>query len=104
MRFAYSAHAASAQSGSLPLSATTRSLGTCFRFRLRLFLRGLGRGFGLDLHPHRLAAPDLLEVVELAHRGMHDVHHHVAEVDQYPFAARLAFHAVPARVRLDPPF
>src|SRR3990170_7556515 len=99
MRRAYSAQAASAQSGSLPLSATTWSLGT----RLRLLFRGLGFAFlahRLGFLAHRLAAPDLFEVVELAHRRMHDVHHHVAQVDQHPFAARLAFHAVDARALL----
>src|SRR5574339_617811 len=85
MRFAYSAHASSAQPGSLPPSATTRSLGTLLRLRFFLLLE-------LD----RLAAPDLLQVVELAHRGMHDVHHHVAQVHQHPLAAPFALHAVDA--------
>src|SRR6266540_2116528 len=86
MRPRYSAQAASAQPGSLALTATTRSLG------MRLF-RFEGLGF---LHADRLAAPDLFEVVEAAHRGMHDVHHDVAEIDQHPFSSRLAFDAVDA--------
>src|SRR5687767_2299648 len=94
MRLAYSAQAASAQSGSLPLSATTWSLGT------RLCLRLLFRSLGFAFLAHRLATPDLFQVVELAHRRMHDVHHYVAQVDQHPFAARLALYAVDARALL----
>src|SRR5687768_3899818 len=88
MRFRYSAQAASAHAGSLALTATTWSRGT----RPRYFLR--------RTQPHRLAAPDLLQVVEVSHRGMHDVHDHVAQVDQHPFAARRAFDAVDARAEL----
>src|SRR5687768_805655 len=89
MRLTYSAQACSAQPGSLAATATTWSLGTPVRllpgsFPLRRFA----------LESHRLAAPDLLEVVEVAHRGMHDVHHHVAQVHQHPLAALFAFDAV----------
>src|SRR4051794_31509926 len=94
MRRAYSAHAASAQSGSLALTARTCSLGTR---RFLLFLRRLlGRlvGHWRVFRADGLAAPHLLEVVELAHRGMHDVHHHVAEVDQHPFAGALSLDAI----------
>src|SRR5687768_16005092 len=90
MRLAYSAQACSAHAGSLASTARTCRRGTllcpwpCRRLRLRLEL-------------HRLVAPDLLEVVEVPHRGMHDVHHHVPEVDQHPLAARLALDAVDAR-------
>src|SRR5712664_378926 len=90
MRPRYSAQAASAQPGSLALTATTRSLGMRF-FRFE--------GFGF-FHSDRLAAPDFLEVVEAAHRGMHDVHHDVAEIDQHPIPERLAFDAVDARAVL----
>src|SRR5262245_59611009 len=96
MRFSYSAHAASAQSGSLPPSATTWSLATRLFLHRTFFLlrdRLLRRRF----HLHFLAAPDLFQVVEAAHRGMHDVHHHVAEVDEHPFAGLRALHAVDAR-------
>src|SRR5688572_790736 len=93
MRFTYSAQACSAQSGSLALMATTWSLGTGLRFL---------RGF-CALQPHRPAAPDLLEVVEVAHRRMHDVHDDVAQVDEHPLAARLAFDAVDARAELAHP-
>src|SRR6185369_14274173 len=90
MRRAYSAQASSAQPGSLALTARTLSLGT------RLLL--------CRLHPvdetHGLPAPDFLEVIELAHRGMHDVHDHVAEVDQHPLAGLLALDAVHARAEL----
>src|SRR5262245_58689564 len=89
MRFSYSPHASSAQRGSLAATATTWSLAT----------RGLP-SCRLLVHSHLLAAPDLLEVVELAHRRMHDVHHHVAQVDEHPFAVRLALHAVDARAVL----
>src|SRR4051812_11969639 len=100
MRFSYSAHAASAQSGSLPPSATTWSLATRLGFRLLLlFDDGLfggrffhGRLFQIDA----LAAPDFFQVVEAAHRGMHHVHHQVAEVDEHPFARLRALHAVDA--------
>src|SRR5688572_5086082 len=87
MRFAYSAHAASAQPGSLALTATTCRRGT----RLSFFGR---------FHRDRLAALHFLQVVALAHRGVHPVHHHVAEVDQHPFAALLAFDAVHAAALL----
>src|SRR5687768_15718341 len=94
MRRAYSAHSACAQSGSLALAARTCSLGT----RVRLFRRLLRLG-----HLHGLAAPDFLQVVEAAHRGMHDVHDDVSQVHQHPLAARLALDAIDARAeRLDP--
>src|SRR6185436_1768319 len=89
MRRAYSAQASSAQPGSLALTARTLSLGTP---RLLWFL-------SID-KANRLAAPDFLEVVEVAHRGMHDVHDDVAEVDQHPLARLLAFDAVYARAEL----
>src|SRR6267143_4095317 len=88
MRRAYSPQAVSAQAGSLAATATTCSLAT--RFLLR---RRFGDG---ALDAHRLSAPDFLQVVEVAHRGMHDVHDHVAEIHQHPFAARLALDAVDA--------
>src|SRR5205085_8583686 len=87
MRPAYCAQAVSAQAGSLWPTATTRSLGT------RLSLCGALR---LGLQTHRSCAPDLLEVVELARRRMHDVHDHVAEVHQDPLAARFALDAIDA--------
>src|SRR5438045_2246188 len=91
MRRAYSSQAVSAHAGSLALTARTRSLATgAFLLRGRRRLREL----------HRLAAPYLLEVVELAHRGMHDVHDDVAQVDQHPLAVRFAFHAVHPRLVL----
>src|SRR6185295_3588913 len=90
MRRAYSAQASSAQPGSLALTARTLSLGTRL-FPCRLHLDG---------EAHGLSAPDFLEVIELAHRGMHDVHHHVAEIDQHPLAALFPFHAVDARALL----
>src|SRR3954453_2756624 len=91
MRRAYSAHACSAQAGSLPATARTWSLAT------RAFLRcllcaGCARG-GL-LHSHGLAAPYFFQVIEVAHRRMHDVHDHVAEVHQHPFAVAFALDAV----------
>src|SRR6185503_17373414 len=89
MRRAYSAQASSAQPGSLALTARMLSLGTP---RLLWF-------FSID-EANRLAAPDFLEVVEVAHRGMHDVHDHVAEVDQHPLAGLLALDAVHARAEL----
>src|SRR5438552_2648854 len=52
------------------------------------------------LEAHRLPAPDLLQIVEIAHRRMHDVHHHVAEVDEHPLAARFALDAVDAHAVL----
>src|SRR3954468_25044526 len=90
MRRAYSAHACSAQAGSLAATATTWSLGT------RALLRGLGRGGARSglLHSHGLAAPNFFQVVEVTHRGMHDVHDHVAQVDQHPFAVRLTLDAI----------
>src|SRR4051794_893575 len=100
MRLAYSAQAASAHAGSLASSATTCRRAT-FRgllLRRRLLRHGFRGlvGFQLD----RLAAPDFFQVVEAAHRRMHDVHHDVAEIDEDPFAARLAFDAVDAPARL----
>src|SRR5581483_10275489 len=92
MRRAYSAQAVSAQAGSLAAIATTCSLGT------GVVLRRLLDASAFDLH--RLAAPYFLEVVEVAHRGMHDVHDYVAEIDQHPFAAGLALDAVDARAVL----
>src|SRR5581483_3073382 len=85
MRRTYSAQADSAQAGRRLLTARTRSLGT-----------GLLRGLR-PAQAHALAAPHLLEVVELAHRRMHDVHHDVAEVDEHPFAVSLALDAEDAR-------
>src|SRR5689334_4095400 len=78
MRRAYSAHACSAHAGSLAATATTLSLGT---HRLLFQL-------------HFLFTPDFFQVVELAHRGVHDVHDDVAEVDQHPLAAFLSFDTV----------
>src|SRR5256885_2021280 len=52
------------------------------------------------LEAHRLPAPDLLQIVEIAHRRMHDVHDHVAEVDEHPLAARFALDAVDAHAVL----
>src|ERR671910_2374021 len=94
MRFRYSAQACSAQAGNLALTATTWSLGTRPRFP----------GGFCALEPDRLAAPDLLEVVEVARRGMHDMHDDVAQVDEHPFAARRALDAVDARAELAHPF
>jgi hypothetical protein len=51
------------------------------------------RPFGAELHPHRFAAPDFLEVVVLTDRGLHDVHHRGAAVDDDPFAVFLALGA-----------
>src|SRR5688572_26154883 len=99
MRRAYSAQAVSAQAGSLASSATTWSRAT---FGDLPFRGGLLPGGGfcqrrlVGLHFHFLAAPHLLEVVEAAHGRMHDVHHHVAEVDQHPLAALRALDAVDA--------
>src|SRR5918997_5548800 len=92
MRFTYAAQASSAHPGSLAATARTLSLGT-------LLCRGLFL-LGCGVEAHRLAAPDLLEVVELSHGGMHDVHDDIAEVDEHPLAGLLAFHAVDARARL----
>src|SRR4051794_38328450 len=89
MRRAYSAHALSAHAGSLALTARTRSLAT------RAFFHG-----SRLRQLHRLAAPHFLEVVELAHRGMHDVPHAVAQVDPHPLAVPFAFHAIDARAVL----
>src|SRR4029077_3105628 len=81
----------SAQAGSLAAMATTCSLATrwgllCRRFRA--------------LDAYVLFAPDLLDDVGVAHRGMHDMHDDVAEIDQHPLAARLALDAVDARAVL----
>src|SRR5919199_5282659 len=89
MRFIYSAQAFSAQSGSRALIATTWSRGTRLTFVL-----------GVRVHAHALAAPDFLEVVEAAHGGMHDMHDHVAEIDEHPFPCRLALNAVDANAHL----
>src|SRR5438067_2134621 len=86
MRRAYSTQAVSAHSGSLAARATTCSLATRFFLRRRLCRRAR-QAYGL-------AAPDFLEVVKVAHRRMHDMHDHVAEVDEHPFAARFALDAV----------
>src|SRR5262245_48602548 len=91
MRRAYSAQACSAHGASLALSARTLSLGT----PPLLWFCSCSVG-----ETNRLAAPHFLEVVELAHRGMHDVHHDVAEVDQHPFAGLLSLDAVDARAEL----
>src|SRR5262245_24726814 len=89
MRRAYSSQASSAQPGSLALTARTLNLGTVPLF------------WFFSIHKtNRLAAPHLLEVIELAHRGMHDVNHDVAEVDQHPFAGLLALDAVHPRAEL----
>src|SRR5262245_64540223 len=89
MRRAYSAQACSAHGCSLALSARTLSLGTP---PLLWFCR-IGK-------TNRLAAPHFLEIVELPNRGMHDVHHHVAEVDQHPLARLLALDPVHPRAEL----
>src|SRR5256885_12822743 len=104
MRRAYSLQAVSAQAGSLALTARTRSLGTCALFRHRLLRGGLllRRPCGSCRHGDRLAAPDFLQVVELAPRRMHDVHDDLAEVDQHPFAVGLALDAVDAGAALPP--
>src|SRR5512143_86099 len=48
---------------------------------------GDGRpGLAVDLHLHRLAAPDLLEPVVVADRRLHDVRHRGAAVDDDPLA------------------
>src|SRR5919201_2322695 len=90
MRRAYSPQAVSPQAGSLAAMATTRSLAT------RALFLGSGARGGF-LYAHGLAAPDFLEIVEVAHRRMHDVHDHVAQIDEHPFAARLALDAVDTR-------
>src|SRR5439155_10104525 len=87
------AQAVSAHAGSLAAMATTCSLGTRFLLLCGRFRR---RARGGSLYSHGLAAPDLLQIVEVAHRRMHDVHDHVAEVDQHPFTARFALDAVDA--------
>src|SRR5438552_18958198 len=92
MRRAYSAQAVSAHAGSLALTARTRSLAT----NAFLFCGGGLRQL------HGLAAPYFLQVVEVAHRGMHDVHDDVAEIDQHPLAVRLPFDAVDPRAALAP--
>src|ERR687888_2789287 len=89
MRSAYSAHASSAQRGSLAASATTCSLATSG------LLGGLLRTG--TVYAHGLAAPDFLQVVEVAHRRVHDVHDDVAQIDQHPLAVRFALDAVDAR-------
>src|SRR4051812_6685175 len=89
MRRAYSSHALSAHAGSLALTARTRSLATS-----ALLDDALCGGRLRQLH--LLAAPHFLEVVELAHRRMHDVHHDIAQVDQHPFAVAFTFNAVDA--------
>src|SRR5919201_6320622 len=96
MRRAYSAQAVSAQAGSLAAMATTCSLATGALFRRLLHRRARGG----SLYSHGLPAPHFLQIVELAHRGMHDVHDHVAEVDQHPFAARLTLDTVDPRAVL----
>src|SRR2546421_13113318 len=93
MRRAYSAQADSAHAGRRLLTATTRSLGT--RFSPGRAACAAGR-LGGRLEAHRLAAPDLLEIVEVPRRRMHDVDHHVAEIHQDPFAVRLALDGVNA--------
>src|SRR5258706_6013029 len=89
MRRAYWSHAVSAHAGSLALTARTRSLATS-----GLLDNALCGGRLRQLHG--LAAPHFLEVVEVTHRRMHDVHDNVAEIDQHPFAVRFAFNAVDA--------
>src|SRR5437763_14965766 len=97
MRRAYSAHACSAQAGSLAATATTCSLAT--RALLRCLLcAGCARG-GL-LHSHGLAAPYFFQVVEVAHRRMHAVHDYVADVHPHPFTVAFALDAVPPRAVL----
>src|SRR5512135_15906 len=87
MRFRYSAHAACAQAGGLVPTATIS------RFAMRDLAGGL-------LQAHRLAAPDFLQVVIAAHRGMHDVHDDVAEVDEHPLGVRFPLDAVHAAAQL----
>src|SRR5882724_4713344 len=93
MRRAYSAQAVSAHAGSLALTARTRSLATSGLLDNALCGGGLRQ-------LHALAAPYFLEVVEVAHRWMHDVHDDVAEIDQHPLAVRLPFDAVDPRAAL----
>src|SRR5260221_2628137 len=91
MRRRYSSRALRAHAGRLLATATSWSLAT---LRLRfLGLRFLGE-------PDFLAAPELLQVVVAAHRGMHDVHDDVAEVDQHPLAVAAALDAGDARADL----
>src|SRR5436305_12585461 len=101
MRFRYSAQAASAHAGSLWLTARTRSLGTRLGAELgfRLPFR-LGLCLRRRLHADRLAAPDLLQVVEVACCRMHDVHDDIAEVDEDPLAAGFALDAAGRRTEL----
>ena len=64
--------------------------------RMGWLLRGLDQAGALglaELHLHRLAAPDLLEVVVLADGRLHDVHHRGAAVDDDPLAVFLALGA-----------
>src|SRR5260221_1083677 len=93
MRRAYWSHAVSAHAGSLALTARTRSLATSGLLDNALCGGGLRQ-------LHRLAAPHFLEVVEVAHRRMHDVHDDIAEIDQHPLAVGFALHAVDARAVL----
>ncbi len=58
------------------------------RFVGRAFRRAFGRA-----QFDGLVAPDLFQAVVSADRRLHDVHDHVAQVDQYPFPGVLAFHA-----------
>src|SRR5258708_1266356 len=48
--------------------------------------------------------PQLLESVELAHARQHDVHDHLAQIDEHPVAVLLSLDAVRAESRLLGPF
>src|SRR5436190_21940269 len=83
MRFAYSAKPASIQAGMRFPTARTTSF-TSFAGRT---------GSGALAHGTRWG-PELLEVVVLPDRGLHDVRDHRAEIDQYPFSGLLPLDAV----------
>src|SRR3984885_5940490 len=65
----------------------------------RHFMRAppsLGAGGALR-HRH---VPQFLETVELAHARQHDVHDHLAQIDEHPVAVLLTFDAVRTEPRL----
>src|SRR5258708_12606995 len=70
----------------------------------RHFIREARRLSGARGALRRRYIPQLLESIELAHARQHDVHDHLAQIDEHPVAVLLSLDAVRAESRLLGPF
>src|SRR5258708_19591463 len=70
----------------------------------RHFIREARRLSGARGALRRRYIPQLLESIELAHARQHDMHDHLAQIDEHPVAVLLSLDAVRAESRLLGPF